>query len=508
MDADRRAPAWLASAGIAAVLVGFVAWSFAQRWSVLSASPFPLGVDGYFYPIQLRSLLETGTLQYPTPPLTFWLMAPFAAVTDPITGSKLAAAFYGALIALPAYGVGARLGNARGAGVVASALATFSAGSAYLTIEFVKNAIAITIALAALWGVLRALDRPSRARAGLAIVGVIAALLAHKMAAAIVLGIAVPAATAEFRGRLRVWLGLGVVAVIALGVVAPQRFLSPSDAALFGDVFTPDARWSAPVVDHAGAATGGEPLDHLGYEPLLGALFGVVAAAALVIERSSTHRRGATTAPWIVVGLAIALALPWLAIDDPQGLGVRVRIVAFVPMALSAAIALGCALRLVLPKIAAEPRLARVVVCGALALVIALRVPGSRTEGLVEVHPALVSAALALPGRIPEGDTAIVPERHVAFMVAWYARIPVSIRPEPIPSERRWRVVPGAFIRLGSELDRALREIRNHPELPPPIGVHPYHPNGLVAVPEVTWSYVIERLPSPAREHFEHWPTI
>ena len=52
------------------------------------------------------------------------------------------------------------------------------------------------------------------------------------------------------------------------------------------------------------------------------------------------------------------------------------------------------------------------------------------------------------------------------------------------------------------------RQRVGHPELPPPIEVHPYHPNGLVAVPEVTWRYVIERLPSPAREHFEQWPTI
>jgi hypothetical protein len=68
---------------------------------VLAASPFPLGVDGYFYPIQLRSLLAGHGLAYPDFPLTFWLMAPFAALTDPIVGAKLAAAIYGALMAVP-----------------------------------------------------------------------------------------------------------------------------------------------------------------------------------------------------------------------------------------------------------------------------------------------------------------------------------------------------------------------------------------------------------------------
>ena len=41
---------------------------FQQRWALLSASPFPLGVDGYFYPVQLRALLDHGALAYPSSP--------------------------------------------------------------------------------------------------------------------------------------------------------------------------------------------------------------------------------------------------------------------------------------------------------------------------------------------------------------------------------------------------------------------------------------------------------
>src|SRR6185436_20348625 len=109
-----------------AVLAG---WSFWQRWQLLTASPFPLGVDGYFYPVQLRALLAHGELRYPAAPLAFYLLAPFAAVTDPITGAKLGAAVLGAAIAAPVYAVGARLGASRGAGLLAAALATTSAGS-------------------------------------------------------------------------------------------------------------------------------------------------------------------------------------------------------------------------------------------------------------------------------------------------------------------------------------------------------------------------------------------
>ncbi|MBP6633863.1 MAG: hypothetical protein KA297_30875, partial [Kofleriaceae bacterium] len=59
---------WLAVAAL-------VAWSAWHRWQVLTASPHPVGIDGYFYAIQVRSLLERGGLAYPAAPLTFYLMA-------------------------------------------------------------------------------------------------------------------------------------------------------------------------------------------------------------------------------------------------------------------------------------------------------------------------------------------------------------------------------------------------------------------------------------------------
>ena len=127
--------------GIAVALAALVAWSFLQRWEMLAVSPFPVGIDGYFYPIQVRALLEDGALRYPSSPLTFWWMAPFAAASDPITGAKLGAALGTALIALPAYGVGARFGRSRGAGLVAASLAATSASSLYLATEFVKQGI-------------------------------------------------------------------------------------------------------------------------------------------------------------------------------------------------------------------------------------------------------------------------------------------------------------------------------------------------------------------------------
>ncbi|MGN6107949.1 MAG: hypothetical protein ACTHU0_22765, partial [Kofleriaceae bacterium] len=288
--------------GVALALAALVAWSFWDRWTLLSSTPFPVGVDGYFYPIQLRSLLETGHLAYPASPLAFWLMAPLAALTDPVTGAKLGAALFGAAIALPAYGVGARLGQGRGAGLVAAALATSSAGSAYLTIEFVKNGIGLTVALAALWAVLAALDRPTTARILGAAAGVLAAALAHKMAAGIVLAIAVPAALGAAAGRgvlrgrrlLYVLGGLAGAAsiLLAIGLAAPRRFLSPADAELIERLWSSEPRWTAP------ALIGARTTLTLGHEALIGLGLGCLAALAL----GRRGRRGIAAAARAVAG--------------------------------------------------------------------------------------------------------------------------------------------------------------------------------------------------------------
>ena len=508
----------LAPIASAVVLVGLAAWSFAERWDVLASSPFPVGVDGYFYPIQVRSLLETGTLQYPASPLAFWLMAPLAAATDPIVGAKLGAALFGALIAFPSYGVGARLGKSRGAGLVAAMLATRSAGSMYLSVEFVKNGLGLTLAMTALWLLLRALDAPTRGRIATLVVAVALAMLAHKMAAAIVLGIAIPATLVtligrgELRGRRLFYtlagLGVGVLAAIVVGLVAPERFVSPHDLALAGELFTTDASWTLPALARGHELT-------LGYEALTAV--GLALLAAPVVR----HRGGLRVVAWAGIALALVIGIPWLDVSDPQGLAFRLRLAAFVPLALCAAIVAGAALdfarrtftgALVRRGGLAEPEqtagwaeaLAVAVVLG----VLALRTPGTRSDGRVLAHPAMIAAAQAMTARIPSGETAIIPERHLAFMVAWYARTQISIRPEPVPEARRWRVMPLYFIGKDSELDRALVASRARTDVPRPLGVHPLHPNGFVIVAESTWQAVLATLPENVRERWARWRTI
>lgn len=472
-------------------LVALTVYSAWQRWEALAVSPFPLGVDGYFYPLQVRSLLEHGALQYPASPLTFWFMAPFAAATDPITGAKLGAAIGPALVALPAYALGARLGRSRGAGLVAAAVASMTASSQYLSTEFVKQGFGLTIGLTAVWLLLRMLDRPSRPRIALFALAVIATLLAHKLAAGFVVAFAVPAIVEDARGRgalrgrrllyMLVAAAIAFVVIIVLGLVAPQRFMSPADLALLR---LSHAEWSLPAL--------ALPRYELvfGHEAALGVAAALAAIVTLALRPFGNKQFAARVVALGAIVLALIVAIPWLAVDDPQGLGFRLRLSAHIPLALCAAIATQ-----LIPR-------HRDAICAAIAIVLALRLPVDRTEGRVLMHPALVSGAMA--ARIPAGKTVIVPERHILFMVAYYTHAPVSLRPELVPHDNRVRMMPLAFIGADSPLDHALDAARALPD--PPIGLHPRHRNGLVLVSEGTWDWLVARV--GAKSYWAKWPTI
>jgi hypothetical protein len=492
---------WAVCLAVAA-MVAISAW---QRWLILDATPFPVGVDGYFYPIQVRSLLEHGTLAYPSSPLTFWWMAPFAAVTgDPIVGAKLGAALGCALVGVPAYFLGKRLGGV-GGGLIAAALATSSAGSAYLTFEFVKQGIGITLGTLSTNATCRLqpreMLRPRGTDINLPQIGVvclaaIATLLAHKLAFVIFVILAAPTLVVRARsslfGRRLIYAVVGAVAAVIVlavaGTLMPQRLPSLADLDLLRGLFAAP-HWSLPalVAPHATLTFRHEA-----------AIAGVICVvAAIVLRRCDDPFRRALG--WPVVALGLAIALPWLAVEDPQGLGFRLRIIAFVPMALGAAIVAGA---LPIPR--------RDAVLAVLAAgIFALGATRDLTAGEVVMHPALAAATANAAGKIPPGATVIVPERRILYPVQWYTRAPVSLRPEPVPYAHRVRLFGLAFIGgEGSPLDRALDDARREPSIDPPIGLHPNYRNGLVLVTEPTWDWLLARLPDDTRRYFERWPTL
>src|SRR5512137_3126018 len=93
------------AAALAVVGILFVVAAWA-RLRALLATPFPTGVDGYWYLIEVRSLLERGRLHYPSAPLVPWLMAAAALVMDPVLALKSVAAVGSAALVWPSYWIG------------------------------------------------------------------------------------------------------------------------------------------------------------------------------------------------------------------------------------------------------------------------------------------------------------------------------------------------------------------------------------------------------------------
>ncbi|HTM22173.1 MAG TPA: hypothetical protein VL172_16750, partial [Kofleriaceae bacterium] len=191
----------LIRAGVAAAVAALVAWACWQRWHFLATSPYPYGVDGYYYAIQLRSLLDSGHMYYPASPLVMYWMLPFAAVVGPIAGAKLAAALGTALLAVPAYLLGRRISGERSIGLLAATLAATSAQATYHAFEFIKQGVGLTLVTAYLAALLWALDRPGRGRVALAVALLLAAALAHKTGAALGVLVSLPPIVAAARAR-------------------------------------------------------------------------------------------------------------------------------------------------------------------------------------------------------------------------------------------------------------------------------------------------------------------
>ena len=484
---DEPLPGWL----VAGALGLLAAWTFRDRWQFLTASRFPTGVDGYWYAVQLRSILGGDGLYYPAAPLALWLMAPLAALSDPFTGAKLGAALASAALPVAVYPLGRRIGGSRAAGLLAAVIVATSAGSFYLATEFVKNAVALPIGMAALVAVARALERPGRGRVALAAALVAATGLAHALVLALVLVAAAPplAALLVQRGRLRALAIASASGAVGAGLLAWWQ------ADLLGGLFSREPDWALPALRLGGRAL------LFRHEVAVAGAVGLAALVAFALARriglfaSQLPLRdrafGLGPAAW-----AVLFALPWIDASDPDGLAFRVRLLSFAPLALAAPLLAAHALA----RLDATWRMTVVM----LLTGIALYRPGRYEAPVVRADPDLAAAVEAARGRVPAGDTIVSPERHLVFMTVWYTGVETRLDPSSVPAKRRWRLIPMSY--MSESLIRAIDEARAAPGVAPPISLHRGNPNGLVLLPEVTWEWLLARLPAPEADAYRRWP--
>jgi hypothetical protein len=212
-----------------------------------------------------------------------------------------------------------------------------------------------------------------------------------------------------------------------------------------------------------------------------------VRGAPALPERPA-HDRAVVIVP---VAMALFAALPWIDVSDPEGLGFRLRLMAFLPLVIAAAFVAGVALRQVpLRRVPMPVRGA--LVAGFLVGWIASR-PSTSAEGLVDVDPDMRAAILAAQGVVPDGDWIICPQRNLMFMATYETRAQVRLRPETIAPERRWRMLPSRF--LHKEVVHALELVRTQrPAGIPCRGPAPARRGRVVLMPEVTWEWLMKQI--------------
>jgi hypothetical protein len=462
------------------------------RLRALQESPYPTGIDGYSYLIQVRSLIESGHLYYPSAPLVPWLMAAAAHLLGPVLAVKTIAAMGSALLVVPSYLVARRVSEERGPALLGAVLAATSAQSFFLSTEFVKQAVGLTLAVAFVAAMAAWLERPGRTRAVLAAALLLACALTHKTAFALALLLAGPPAVARlWRNRESAVVRVGLAGMCACALAAAWAM---RDAwAPIGGLFHRDADLSFAVLNTPGRV----PLV-LGHEVALAAGLAAVALAVSLLRKSADRQR----VPALAVGfIAFALfqALPWLNIADDQGLGYRLRLCACVCLAPCSALLAARILRTTRP--AMRTALLTLVICAVLAFR-----PWHSNEGVIKAHPAMVEATSRLADVLPPDAVVVVPERHTAFMATWYGRVNARLRPPPIvDTNRTYRLLPGAAIRPG--LWAALDRLRAQPVagVVPSLDLHSLHPNGLVLLSENTFQFLVSELPEVEREWYRKW---
>ncbi len=244
MNAETSAPVPVSSArskrsGRLAALV-LLAAGVERAW-LLFGTPLMPGINGAYYLVQTRALLEQGKLGLPDLPLTFWLDALLAKIIQLIPGMplessillavKLEDAILPAFVALPVFALVRRWSSRAGAGLWLPAVAalTVACGAPALGMvgDFAKNSLGLVWLAMLLWRLHVWLEEPKAKNAALAVLSLTLAGLTHigvfgwaLALTGLTLAVALWRGGPQGRRRLLPWLFIGGAACsLAAGLV-------------------------------------------------------------------------------------------------------------------------------------------------------------------------------------------------------------------------------------------------------------------------------------------------
>ncbi len=127
-------------------LLSVAAWvlGFVFLYYPMSSTPLVPGIDGPYYIVQVKHLLERGGMKYPDPPLAFYIMALVTILCrDVFTAVELTSSAVTALTALPTYALIKRLSKSKTAAFAAALTVSITPFTIRLASDFMKNSMGL-----------------------------------------------------------------------------------------------------------------------------------------------------------------------------------------------------------------------------------------------------------------------------------------------------------------------------------------------------------------------------
>jgi hypothetical protein len=199
------------------------------------------------------------------------------------------------------------------------------------------------------------------------------------------------------------------------------------------------------------------------------------------------------------VFLALLVAVPWLDVSNAEGPAMRLRLVAFLPWAVCAALIFRQCLGWLTPGVR--------LMAGVLLAVGLPWIPTARHEGTVTTEPSRVMAMKELAAKLPAGSFVVTTERQLAFMVTWYARTPAQRAiPVSLDPERTFRLIPSNALEPDMALALAARRERVRGISAYPQDLLPSRPGSLTLLPELSYQSLTRSLPLASQLYWQAWP--
>jgi hypothetical protein len=192
-------PRWETPALLVVLIVGVL-----HDVIALFRFPVAVGVDGYYYILQITHLESSGRLYFPskTPFLLYILTGFNYLIHDPVLAVKLSSITLHTLLCLGIFAIITTLTKSQWLGILGAALTSISGVHFYLVGEYINNLGALTALVWSSWFALRAVETRRKIWMLASSIIVLLSIFSHRSALALVLLIVVSAALVYFTVRV------------------------------------------------------------------------------------------------------------------------------------------------------------------------------------------------------------------------------------------------------------------------------------------------------------------